>query len=78
MCGEVQAAQAPASTRHSNVEPAWVDVKANSGVAVSIVSACVIVVSGGVTSITKLCVAGLGSTLPAWSVASAGRRAPTR
>ena len=62
---------APASTRHSNVEPAWLDENANVGVA-SLVrpdGPPSIVVCGAAVSTVKMCDAGVGSTLPARSVA---------
>ena len=71
--GEVQAAKAAVSTRHWNVEPVSVEVKVKSGV-VSLVeppaaTVPVIVVSGAAVSTVKLREAGVGSTLPAASVA---------
>ena len=70
--GDVQDAKAAASTRHSNVEPASVEVNVNVGV-LSLVEPrgpAVIVVSGAVVSTREACsVAGVASMLPAASVA---------
>ena len=73
--GLVHAFQAPLSTRHANVEPASVEVKANVAVA-SLVGSFgpePMVVSGGVVSdgalIVHVYVAGEASVLPAASVA---------
>ncbi|HMJ94421.1 MAG TPA: hypothetical protein VK486_01120, partial [Thermoleophilaceae bacterium] len=60
---------APASTRHSNVEPAWLDEKANVGVA-SLVGPdgpLSIVVCGAAVSTVRLRDAGVASTFPAGS-----------
>ena len=71
VCGELQEAHAPASTRHSNVEPAWLDENANVGVAsfVGPDGPLSIVVCGAAVSTVKLRDAGVASTLPAGSVA---------
>ncbi len=69
--GVVQAANAPASTRHWKVDPASVAVKENVGVLSLVVPVgpAVIVVSGGVVSTLNARLAGVGSVLPAVSVA---------
>src|SRR5215207_4642100 len=61
--GEAQATQAPASTLHWNVEPAWPAVNANVGVAsrVGPDGPEVMVVCGGVASTVTVRVAGVGS-----------------
>ena len=68
---ELQEAQAPASTRHSNVEPAWLAENVNVGVAsfVGPDGPLSIVVCGAAVSTVKLRDAGVASTLPAGSVA---------
>src|SRR5215210_7420913 len=62
---------APASTRHSKLEPAWSAENANVGVASFVRPAgpLSIVVSGAAVSTVKPRDAGVGSTLPAKSVA---------
>ena len=75
--GVVQAANAAASTRHSNVEPASVEVKVKVGRVVvgraARAGPPVMEVSGGWLSSTvetvKVRLAGVGSTLPAASMA---------
>ena len=72
--GEVQLANVPESTRHSNVEPVSVEVNVNVGV-LSLVGPdgpAVMLVSGGVVSTVstvKARLAGVASTLPAASMA---------
>ena len=68
---ELQEAQAPPSTRHSNVEPGWSAEKVYVGVAslVGPEGPLSIVVSGAAVSTVKLRDAGVASTLPAGSVA---------
>ena len=62
---------APPSTRHSNVEPAWLDESANVGVAsfVGPDGPLSIVVCGAAVSTVKAREAGVASTFPARSVA---------
>ena len=69
--GELHEPQAPPSTRHANVEPVSVAVNENVGVlsVVVPVGPAVIVVSGGVVSTVNDRLAGVGSVLPAASVA---------
>ena len=74
VCGVVQGAKAPASTRHSKVEPASVAVNENVGVESLVVPVgpAVMVVSGGVVSEVSTVnarLAGVASVLPAASVA---------
>ena len=70
VCGEVQAAKAAASTRHSNDDPAS-EANENVGVLSLVVplGPAVIVVSGGVVSTVNERVAGEASTLPEASFA---------
>ena len=71
----MQATYAPASSLHSNVEPASVEVNANDALVdvVGLLGPELIVVSGGVVSLGALIVqvheAGEASVLPAASVA---------
>ena len=69
--GELQDANAAASTRHSNVEPASVAVNVNVGVPSPVVplGPAVIVVSGAVVSTVNARVAGEASALPRPSLA---------
>ena len=71
--GVVQAANAAASKRHWNVEPASVEVKVKVGVLSLVVLPAagppVMFVSGGVASTVKVRLAGVGSVLLAGSVA---------
>ena len=73
--GDVHAANAAASTLHSNVDPASVAPKAKVGV-VSLVGEAigVSVVSGGVRSTWKSQVASVGSVFRAVSVATTWKR----
>ena len=67
----LQEAHAPPSTRHSKVEPTWSEESVNAGV-VSLVDPngpLSIAVCGAAVSTVKLRDAGVGSTLPAGSVA---------
>ena len=68
---ELQEPQAPASTRHSKLEPAWVDEKANVGVAsfVGPDGPLSMVVFGAAVSTVNARDAGVASTLPPGSVA---------
>jgi hypothetical protein len=67
----VQAAKAAPSRLQANVEPASVDVKLKLGAVelLGLLGLAVIVVSGAVKSIVHVKLAGVGSTLPAGSVA---------
>ena len=67
----MHAAYAAASRRHWNVEPSSVAVKLKVGVLSLVVldGPLVIVVSGGVVSTVNARVAGVGSVLPAGSMA---------
>ena len=69
--GLVQAANGAASSEHSNVEPASVAEKAKVALVLCVVAggADVIVVFGGAVSTVQERVAGVGSVLPAGSVA---------
>ena len=69
--GPLQGAKAAESKRHSKVDPVWVAEKPKVGVEsfVGPEGPEVIVVSGGSVSTVKERVAGVGSTLPAGSVA---------
>ena len=71
VAGELHAANAAPSTRHSNVEPASVAVNANVGVVVFVgpTGPLVIAVSGAIVSTVKVVLAGSGSTLPKSSIA---------
>ncbi|HEV8687663.1 MAG TPA: hypothetical protein VGQ84_10340, partial [Gaiellaceae bacterium] len=64
-CGELQAANAAASSAHWKVEPALLDLnsKLASPEATTPEGATVIVVSGGVASTPQLRLAGVASTL---------------
>ena len=74
-CGEVQVAYVPApagrSSLHSNVAPASVAENVNDGAVPLVVPVGppLIVVSGAAVSTVNARVAGVGSTLPAGSVA---------
>ena len=67
----MQTANVPPSMRHSNVEPAFVDVNANEAFVLLVgpVGPDVMVVSGAVLSTVNVRVAGEASTLPAASFA---------
>ena len=71
VCGEVQAANASLSMRHLKVEPVSVESKEKVGVLSLVVPVGppVIVVFGGAVSTVKSREAGVGSVLPAVSVA---------
>ena len=68
---DVHDVHAPPSTRHSNVEPAWLDENANVGVASPVRpdGPLSIVVCGATVSTVKPREAGVASTFPAGSVA---------
>src|SRR5436309_16094141 len=70
-CGLVQAPNAAPSSLHSNVLPASVAVKLKDAevLFVSVAGLLVMVVSGAVMSTVQLRLAGVGSTLPAGSIA---------
>ncbi len=70
-CGDWHAANAPPSTRHSNVVPGLSPVNSNSGVAspVGPDGPAVMLVCGGSVSTVKVREAGEGSVLPAGSTA---------
>ena len=69
--GEAQDDQPPPSSWHSNVEPPSLAVKVKSGPAelLGSLGCAVIVVFGAVVSIVQVKLAGVGSVLPAASVA---------
>src|SRR5918996_771903 len=71
VAGLAQGAQAPPSRRHWNVEPGWSAENSKSGVGSLDGSDGVAssVVSGAVVSTVQACEAGVGSGLPAASVA---------
>jgi hypothetical protein len=76
VCGLVQDAQLPPSTRHANVEPASLELKLNVGVSSLDGSGGFesIVVCGGVLSMRRLeMTTGAVSSLPATSVATERR-----
>ena len=62
VCGDVQTAHGPSSTRHSNVEPVSVEVKAKVGVlsliVVPLAGPLVMVVAGAAVSTVKVRLAG--------------------
>ena len=69
--GELQAANAPPSSWHSNVEPPSLELKVKSGLPELLGSFgwAVIVVFGAVVSTVQVKLAGVASVLPAASVA---------
>src|SRR4051812_46509464 len=71
VCGLVHEAQLSASTRHSKVAPASLELKVNVGVVSfdGLGGVESIVVFGAVRSTVQVRVAGVPSALPAWSVA---------